>query len=674
MTALRDSPLSAPVRLGAPLTLVPGEWLHSAISRWAWHDFGVSRGALFRAFGLTAVPEASIPGIGTRLLPEIATNIAYATGIPESQLHDATMSCLNGGLIQIRIATRTGYLSGRVAKEHLWSWQAGTRYCPECLTERPGVFYLRWRTPWAFCCMKHRRVLLDGCCECHAQVVEMRHREATLFNPSTCRARLEANVRTSFCRADLRQDYDDYRLPESSPVLEVHRLLVDSEADGSTRGLLGLLQAAATGLRAAKAYDEIAELSGIPAEDLLGLFDDEQRIGVSAPGSSFAMAALVGAAYTLTRLEGRQTREIIRRSTFARAPAFVPRGAGLGPGSPAELLSRWPKAPSRFQAQILAAHDSDFTVGQRVLWDTSPEFADTGRSYDPDQRFSHVPQALWPEWCSRLDVGGAVDADTLSQALATAVRLNGSRGERSDTDNVAIARVLRPNLLGSPEETDRILAGIAALARSVDYARDAVDYPSRTDLPVDDLLQPDHWAKIAESVDIDPGSGRKRRNARRYLWQRLTATLASELEGDLAIGRTRADGAEYTNFRTLMTFELQRALDEYARAFLLHHGCDEPVIWSPEVSADIRWPGPDILDLDAQRLYDMLANGVVAQHRLAVELQVSPRRVLRAIDVAPPLARVTLTSLDWTAIIPPRDALTAWEATASRVGASAPLR
>ncbi|MBF4588703.1 hypothetical protein [Curtobacterium sp. VKM Ac-1395] len=514
--------------------------------------------------------------------------------------------------------------------------------------------------------MKHRRVLLDGCSECHAPVVEMRHREATLFNPSTCRARLEANVRTSFCRADLRQDYDDYRLPESSPVLEVHRLLVDSEADGSTRGLLSLLQAAATGLRAAKAYDEIAELSGIPAEDLLGLFDDEQRIGVSAPGSSFAMAALVGAAYTLTRLEGRETRRIIRQATFARAPAFVPRDAGLAPGSPTELLSRWPKAPSRFQAHILAAHDQDFTVGQRVLWDTSPGFADTGPSYDPDQRFSHVPQALWPEWCSRLDVGGAVDTDTLSQALATAVRLNGSRGEWSDTGSAAIARVLRPNLLGSPEETDRILTGIGALARSVDDARDAVDYASRTDLPVDDLLQPNHWAQIAESIDMDPGSGRKRRNARRYLWQRLTATLASELDGDLAIGRTRADRAEYTDFRTRMTLEFQRALDAYATAFLRHHGCAEPVVWLPHVPADIEWPGPDILDLDLQRLYDMLANKIVVQHRLAVELHVSPRRVLRAIDAAPPSAGTPSTSLDWVAIIPPRDALTAWTENTSR--------
>lgn len=666
MTPLRDSPLGAPVRLGAPLALVPGEWLHSAISRWAWYEFGVSRAALFRAFGLAAVDRQSLPALGIRLLPDIATNIAVATGIPESELHNATMSCLNGGCIRLRTVKRTGYLSGRVAKEHLWSWQTGTRYCPECLTERPGVFYLRWRTPWAFCCTRHRRVLLDGCFECHAPVVEMRWREPTAYNPSTCRARLDANVRTSFCRADLRQGYEDDRLPESSPILEVHRLLVASEADGSTRRLLRLLQSAATGLRAAKAYDEIAELSGVPAEDLLGLFDDEKRIGASAPSSSFAMAALVGAAYTLTRLEGRESRRIIRQATFTRTPAFVPREAGLGPGSPTELLSRWPKAPSRFQTQILAAHDQDFTVGQRVLWDTSPRFADTGPSYDPDQRFSHVPQALWPEWCSRLDIGGAVDNETLSQALATAVRLNGSRGERSASDSVAIARILRPNLLGSPEQTDRILAGIAALARSVDSARDAVDYPSRTDLPVDDLLQPTHWAQIAESIDVDPGSGRKRRNARRYLWQRLTATSASELEGDLAIGRTRADGAEYTNFRTCMTAELQRALDDYGTAFLRHHGYDGPVVWLPRVPADIEWPGPDILDLNLQRMYDMLANKVVVQHRLADELQVSPRRVMRAIDAAPPSTGATSISLDWAATIPPRDALTAWTETKSR--------
>lgn len=649
--------LDTPVCLGAPLELLPGEWLHSAISRWAWDVFGVSRAALLKAFGLGSVSASSVEVLGTFLSEDVASNISQATAIDVSRLREATMESLDGVLL-VLAAGSAGERSTTVSKRGPWAWQARTRYCPDCLRHRPGVFKVEWRSPWVFACTIHRRVLLDACPTCQHDVVEMRGRNSDRYDPSTCRANIgeKGDTRKTWCRAPLEDTWEHFRLQADSLSMQAQERILQDRSPRSDRDLIPALQSAATALRGAKLYDDIARLSGLDAGELVGLFDEEKHIGISAPSNAYAMAALVGAAYALTTHEENFTQDLIRQATFARPPAHVPRGMGYGPGSPGELLTRWPHAPQPLRAQILRALDRDLTITQRVLFDTAVHPDTRAQHGDPYgfgcKRELLVPEQLWPAWCSRFDVDGDVESETLASALATVARAVGTEGEIRLEAEVQLAAVLRHNMLGTAEQTDRLLAGISELAHTIDTGPSGINYRRRSELPVEELLVREHWEILADSVELDPGAERRHRNARRYLWQRLTATGTGSLPERLKLGRARDDTPQYSAFRTRMTAELQTALDSYAKAFLLAHGDLYPVTWTPDVSVELDWPGPEITDLNVRLLHTMLRDGIYTHRTLADALGVSTRRVARAIDAVPPLCGQGVTDVDWQQLLP----------------------
>lgn len=651
--------LKAPARLGAPVHLEPGEWLHSAISRWAWETFGVSRGALLDSLGLANASLPAINAIGTRLEPAIAANITCATGIPEPRLREATMERLDGALLWLTVIGY-GKVAPKVAKGALWSWQAGTRYCPDCLHDRPGVFHLTWRSPWLFACVRHHRLLHDSCSACQGALVEMRGRNYDLFDPSTCRANLAppGGTRTIPCRALLAQTWDELRLaPESAPMRAQQEILRRVE-NGTAMELLCSLQPAAIGLSGARALDDIAELSGLDEAELAGLLEDEKRVGIGAPKNAYAMAALTGAAFELISTDDARSQSIIRNATFSRAPAPVPRNAGYGPGSPRELIARWPAAPSLFRTRILRALDEDLTTGQRILWDSAARSSAVKshqvRPYDREKRFAGIPSELWPDWCSRLDAGGQVDAATLARSLTRVVQVAGAQDLPDVVVEFSVAGVLRHNMLGTPKQTNALLAGISELGHTIDRYDLVIDYPRRLGLPISQMLPFQHWQLIAKSIRISPGFHRRHHNARRYLWQRLTGCGIREFPEELRIGTSHDDTAQYTLFCTQMTVDLQRGLDGYAQAFLEHHGINEPVTWSPPAAAGRRWVGPEILDLDINRLHYLLRCVTYSHRRLSDALQVSTRRIVRAIDEAPPRTVHRITHLNWSKDLPPR--------------------
>lgn len=654
-----------PRRLGAPVDLYPNEWLHTAISRWAWHLFGVSRAALFEAFGLADIPWQAVEALGTRLLPEIAANISYATGLPEERLRGATMEALSGSLIELR-GRGDGKWSSVVSTQGYWSSQSGTRFCPDCLTQRPGVFLVQWRTPWSFVCTEHDRVLLDACPTCQGEVVEMRGRETQPFDPSTCRANIEptASKKRTSCRASLTDTWEHFRLDPTSAPWVTQRAIDVAASTPDARDLIALLQSAITALRGAKAYDLAGQLSQLDGSELRGLIDDEKHVGISAPKSAYAMAALAGAAMIVTHLDEPVANPIIRELTFSRPPARVPRGAGYSAGSPNELLTRWPLAPPSFRAQILRALDADLTLSQRLLWNTAVDPAALTARVPRRRLFEHsrttprsmhqrrreMPEVLWAAWCSRLDIGGDVQATALARALSLAVQLAGSgnRGNRDGSANVA--ETLRHNMIGTPDQTRKILAGIHELAHVLDTDGMPISYSARKDLPVSELLERAQWELLADSTGTDPGGARRHRNARRYLWQRLTASAPDSFPGDLRLGTSRDDSVQYNLFSMQMTRELQHALDRYGHALLRSYGIREPVTWAPHVDIDLHWPGPEILDLDVELLHTMLLDGVFIQRRLSESLRVPPRRITRAIDALPPSTGRTVKHLDWTGL------------------------
>lgn len=643
------SSAGVPVRFGAGLALESDEWLHSAISRWAWQSFGVSRWAMFDAFGLLDVPATQIESSGNVLLPHIVKNIAFSTGLSEARLHQATMASLHGNALHIK--------ARQVDRSGPWSRLAGTRYCPACLRESPGVFKVRWRLAWTFACVEHQQVLFDNCAGCHREVVEMRGRNTDPFDPSTCRsdtARSRGNRRVP-CRHRLSDSPGDMILDSSSEVLAA-QVAIDAALDGGDGlELIRNLQSIATGLRGANSLDMIASLSGIDEPELRGLFDEEKHVGISAPKNALAMGALVAAARALDRLgESTVASRIIRRATFERPPARVPRDAGYGPGSPRELLTRWGDPPQQLRGRILRALDEDLTISQRILWDTAASriVRQSRAVSNSEQRCfsrSNLPMVLWSDWTARMDLEGQVEGEFLAMALRKAVVNVGI--EEKEVSGRALADVLRPNMLGTPEENSLLMKAISHLHAAVQCSARRIDYTQRSRIAYATMLSYEHWLALTGGVEDAPPGSRPHRNAQRFLAQRITNSGNAGLPTRLKVGVEDNDTYDYSIYRISMTTERLDAFDEHAAALLRRLGIDEPVRWSPDPIEEQQWPGREIDDLDLPRMHALLLNGLRSRSRLATELGTSERRVMWAIEAFPPSDGSRIPAVDWDTVL-----------------------
>ncbi|MBF4586434.1 TniQ family protein [Curtobacterium sp. VKM Ac-2887] len=468
----RSGLLRQPTVLSVRPRVYRGEWLQSAITRWAWSIFGVSRGTLLDAFGLAELSEHEIRHLGHRASEDVLENIEESIGLPVDVLHRMTME----GATRGPEISRTSAPS--IASRYLWARRTGTRYCPDCLLEHPGVFYAAWRLNWTFACVRHERILLDSCPECLLPLSEPTGRSRYLWDPNRCRANISGGLPVSRCGADLTVAWDESRLPDRSFVLlaqaQISRAIDRVHSAG---GLFHTLRGNASALRAAGEVDLIATLSGLPLQDLAGLIETEKRVGATAPSNALATAALVTAAFMLTKANDASIGPWIRRVTFSRPPAPVPRGAGYGPGSPRELLAKWGQPDGAMREKILAAHDQDFTISQRLVYGSAlssvrryaaPTAAEDGRPFVQSQQ---VPELLWTEWATPLDGGGAATEWALRSALSAALQTV-DKGEqlpeyidrtrtsdaRSEDRVRRLTRLLRPKMVGSPEDADRARA------------------------------------------------------------------------------------------------------------------------------------------------------------------------------------------------------------------------
>ncbi|PZE86601.1 TniQ protein [Curtobacterium sp. PhB142] len=627
--------LTAPTKLGPTLRLHRGEWLNTAITRWSWETFGASRWALFRAFGLETVPPALVRSLAVGLPAAVRDNIAEATGISPAALDAATMRALDGQLVNLTDQTASGTTS--ISTRGPWSWRAGTRYCPDCLIERPGVFNLAWRSPWTFFCLIHERVLLDSCPQCTRPLTETRDRTQRLFDPSTCQTPLrdrDGKPSRDVCGGRLSDTWDQTLLPTTAWPAIAQASIILSTRDGSAWDLIRSLQAAAVALRAAQLPELVADLAGVPRDLLSGMLDSEAHAGATPPPNAVAMAALTGAAFHLTQMPPEAAAPIIRTVTFSRAPSHVPRGAGHGPGSVRELLARWPGAPPTLRRHVLRALDQDFGVGQRVLHDTTALATTVPGPYIAARRLSGVPDLCWPEIAERLDVGGAVTGPALQRGLSVAIRLTGSGSAAEVANDTALKRALRPTMLGTPRQTDALLQAVGIVSRQLDDEGCPVDYRRRVQLPFEGLLPMSDWVAIANASGVRIGGARRLIHARRYAFQRLTGTTLDNAPTALASPRNRADGHEYASFRLRITEELQQHLDLYLRSFLLGHGVNEPVVWSPTPP---RVPeGLFVRPPTAARVAAALSSAVDGKAGLARHAGVSPRQLEWAVESRPP--------------------------------------
>jgi hypothetical protein len=460
-------------------------------------------------------------------------------------------------------------------------------------------------------------------------------------------------------------------LPEKSLVLLAQAQILKVMAHGPHPDeFFHTLRGNAAALRASEDLDIVARLSGLPEQNLVGLLEAEQRVGSTPPSNAYAAAALITAAFMLTVASDKIAEPLIRHTTFGRAPGPVPRGAGFGPGSPSELLTKWGAPYGAMREKILAAHDKDFTISQRLVYGTAIKSvrrttrAVDDRSARPWFDARRVPPLLWTEWATPLDAGGPVTEWALRSAFSAALLIVG-QGEqrpvyidknktsdaRSEEDVRRLTRLLRPKMIGGPESADRLVRAISELALSLGAEPSPIDYAQRKALPWRRILPKEHWLDICDAAGHNPGGDVRHRNARRYLFKRATQAGPSALPPELVMGRHKQDAAEYSSFRASMTHELQEGLDSYLFAVLRASGFDEPVVWAPaRDSVTVATTGRELEDIDWALLHELRAQGCT-EALLARELNRSVRHCLWAGDLHPQETAAAVDHIEWTGIL-----------------------
>ncbi|ROR36636.1 TniQ protein [Curtobacterium sp. JUb34] len=181
-------------RLATPLTPEPGEWLQTALSRWAFDVYKCSRRDLLEALGMGTLHSTEIHGLGVALRPETAETISAASGIPFVQLYAMTQSMRDRATwASFTDIVRDGYVpfeergldSDPLYREVIHKW------CPDCLHELPGVHLMMWRHPWMHICLKHSRVLATSCSACGEQPRIPLGRTVQEWDPRTCPNRIQ---------------------------------------------------------------------------------------------------------------------------------------------------------------------------------------------------------------------------------------------------------------------------------------------------------------------------------------------------------------------------------------------------------------------------------------------------------------------------------------------------
>lgn len=322
------------------------------------HAFDATTDDITHWCGLYNFPIDVRTRLGNRLWSTTSRGIEVGLGRTAAQLQTTVMEHLPSDLVSLRV-------DGTPVQSKDWSRGSGTRYCAQCLRERPGVFYTHWRLWWSFICERHHTLLRTGCSACHQEIVEATAHEPHSRDPSLCWATLPSGEP---CRHELADTWDEPPVDAASPMLHAQLILARGWTSNTTELPhipAGTLRGAGIALLGAGDLGRIAELASVPMDELRGLFDQRERTGGTPPREPLAMAALIGAAYRLITDPEPKVREAIRETTFTRPVRSAE--AVEGPGSGRYLLNFWPGIDERMHGRVLRALDRDLPPIQRLV-------------------------------------------------------------------------------------------------------------------------------------------------------------------------------------------------------------------------------------------------------------------------------------------------------------------
>jgi hypothetical protein len=633
------------------------------------------------------------------LTVEARASISDALGWDPLLLDGSSMDCFREIVFNRRE-------NGNPSQSKDWTRGSGTRYCPECLRENPGVFYSHWRLWWSFACLRHSLVLRDTCGACQRPIIESKIQDPNLSDPTVCRHELDDGTT---CNVPFQDTWTEQQLPESSRILKAQRSIQDAWKPTSDHALRRVFQegqlhtdyfrtlrGAGIALLRTKDTQLISDLSGVAEDEFHGLYEAGSRTGTSAPKEALFMAVLMAAAHYLHSAPEDEVSPIIRYITFSK-PVTVSTEV-FGPGSAAHLLSFWSDVGTSMQGRVVRAVDSDLSPIQRLVWGSAirPEFAQlshlaslfrrgaktpSGRQINSSVNGITVdmdavlPSLLWTNWANPLGVDPRTEPSALQRSLTDAVRIAGLAARRpehpteTDVDLIAgIGKKLRPEMLGNPDQTKHVLRQICELASLLRVSPPPINYQRRRYLAWWTLLPVEHWRILAESVGENPGKEPKLLRVRRFMFLRATGCGTRDLPHLWHIQPSTHDAADYTEFLTTMSAELVFAIDRCLEAWLklrgdstersglpaLHSDEAAPVTWEPP-----RWIDPDanlereLSDIDIDLLHDRVRAGQYTITHLAQDTHRAPRHVRWALSASPVPTGNFIEKQKWEVLIPP---------------------
>jgi len=243
-----------------------------------------------------------------------------------------------------------------------WGRGAGSRYCPQCLSERDGRWLLRWRLSWVFACTRHRSLLHDHCPRCGRVPRQNTMRPGCEQPPARCSRNPAPRT---VCNEDLSK-VESLPLRHDDPILAAQHQL-DPVIDAIESGRTDTLEAAQsdiwTDLRAvggwmlrqgeAGDFDEFGSKATQAWHEAHTRYTSESvRPSQFPPTDAALMGALVARAHAVINSDDLdaaviQVRELLLRST--RRVTVRPPG----------LEQQWQRLTDRTRALFIRASDPD---------------------------------------------------------------------------------------------------------------------------------------------------------------------------------------------------------------------------------------------------------------------------------------------------------------------------
>jgi hypothetical protein len=414
-------PATAPQRT-LPLLVrpLPGEPFDSWLLAYA-HRLGTPAGELLSVLGLR--PHTFILDHTILLHPDETAHTARLTGLSTAQLDAMTLRPFDGHMIALEAKRRA------VTRSVWWGRGSGSRFCPQCLTEREGRWLLRWRLSWAFACTRHHSLLRDHCPRCGG-IPRYKTLPAGCDSvPGVC---VLNRAPGTPCGADLR-DAQPRPLATDDPLLAAQRWIdttIDAVENERIDQLPSRPDTVCTDLRAVGGWllrqGEPEDFDAFGTDIANAWHAAQKRYkehGIRPSQFPPTDAALMGA--LVARIQCLITGE--PEAAVAQIRSLLVRSPGRPDVCPPGLSQQWLRLSATTRGLFLRAGDPDRGNVDRLRFKTCTPAATlpTRDGSTTTARAACLPQLLWPGWSIRLLPPRGFHADAFRAVMALCLLIPG---------------------------------------------------------------------------------------------------------------------------------------------------------------------------------------------------------------------------------------------------------